>query len=107
MTYAGGRVDLALGTTGLLVNIRQTSPSKTVNPLSECDAEKSISYQSPQREMSRTSCWGVKNWLMSQDEPEGYEADGVPQEEGSTVLVALFTESGTSLRCKESVSAPH
>ena len=53
-------------------------------------------HQSPQSAMSSTSCWGVKNLLMSQLSLEGYAADGVPQEEGSIVFVALFTESGTS-----------
>lgn len=35
---------------------------------------------------------------MLQDESEGYAAEGVPQEDGSMVLVALFTESGMLLR---------
>ena len=36
---------------------------------------------------------------MSQAVSEGYAAEGVPQEDGSIELVALFTESGMSLRC--------
>lgn len=48
--------------------------------------------------MSITICWGAKNLLMSQDEDPN-EADGVPQPDGSIVLFALVTESGTLLRC--------
>lgn len=54
-------------------------------------------YQSPQSVMSITICWGAKNLLMSQDEDPN-EADGVPHPEGSMVLFALVTDSGTLLR---------
>ena len=41
-----------------------------------------------------TSCWGVKNSVLLHDE-EGYDAEGVPHEEVSILLVALDTELGT------------
>ena len=44
-----------------------------------------------------TSCCGVKNLLTSQEEVV-YWAEGVPQDEGSTEVVALVTSAGTSLR---------
>ena len=49
--------------------------------------------QSPQRVMSMTSCWGVKNWLMLHDE-DGHAADGVPNVDGSIVFPAFVMDDG-------------
>lgn len=72
---------------GYIVEIGRDALSKT---------EGDSTYKSPHRVMSMTSCWGLKDLPMSQDE-DGHAATGVPQvDDGSTELLAFVTSSGTS-----------
>ena len=54
--------------------------------------------------MSSTMFWAEKYWLMLHEE-DGYAAEGVPQDEGSTEPVAWDTEVGTLFLCV--IRQPH
>lgn len=85
------------------VYIRYTRPKSEKYDLSMVQQRATLMvlfYQTPQSVVSRTSCWGVKNRLMSHA-PAGYEAVGRPQEAVSMIeaLLDVLRFSGTSALC--------